>query len=245
MNDPFFASKSQRRILVVEAHPDDAAFFMGGTIAKLANEGHTIINLCSTYGEKGTLDSTQTSEQMITLEKEEAEQAAKVLGIKEVLYLEIPDGELTAGLTLRRRYTEIIRRIQPDAVFSFDPYVPYDPHPDHYAAGRTIFEACFTSHYPLYYPEHRELGLKPHYVTKFYGWNSSQPNLYFDITQTLEQKIRALEQYESQILMLLTEIRHRLTLLNQKIPLLDELNWQDLLRLWVRRCLISVRSIRI
>ncbi|MFX1564323.1 MAG: PIG-L deacetylase family protein [Promethearchaeota archaeon] len=233
MNDELFSSKKPMIILIVEAHPDDAAFFAGGTIAKLVAQGHTIFNLCSTYGEKGTLNQEMILEKMIDIEKDEAQKAAKILGIKEVIHLGIPDGELTAGLELRRQYTEVIRRVRPDIVFSFDPNCPYEPHPDHRAAGRTIFEACFTSHYHLYYPEHQKRGLKPHYVFKLYGWNSPKPNTYIDITDVLETKIKALQQYESQMHMLLEETQHRLKLANMEIPILKKMDWREATRFWV------------
>jgi len=234
MGDTLAANEDKpMTILVVEAHPDDAAFFAGGTIAKLASQGHTIVNLCSTYGEKGTLDLQVTREQMIEVEKEEARRAAEVLGVKEVIHLGIPDGELEAGLELRRRYTEVIRRVRPQVVFSFDPNCPYEPHPDHRAAGRSIYEACFTSHFHLYYPDQLEKGLKPHMVAKMYFWNSPNPNTYVDITETLETKIRALEQYESQMEMLLEENRRRLRLLGVQAPLLEQIGWRDAIRLFV------------
>lgn len=220
-------------ILVVEAHPDDATIFAGGTLARLAEEGHTITNLCSTYGAKGTLDSSMTEEKMIEIEKRESQHAAKVLGIKEVIYLGIPDGELTPGLELRRSYTEVLRRVQPDIVFGFDPYLPYDPHPDHRAAGRSIYEACYTSHFHLYFKEQQTDGLTPHYVNYYYGWNSPNPNIYIDISSTLEIKIQALMQYESQMQMLLQESRTRFQLAGIPVPTLDEMTWQEFVRYWI------------
>jgi LmbE family N-acetylglucosaminyl deacetylase len=181
--------KDALTILVVEAHPDDAAFFAGGTIAKLANKGHEIINLCSTYGEKGTLDISRTREEMIEIEKREAQRAAKILGISDILYLGIPDGELIAGLELRRRYTEVLRKVQPDIVFSFDPHNPYDPHSDHQAVGRSSYEASYTCHFHLYFPEQLKQGLEPHFVTKFFGWNSPNPDKTINVVfvQNLSQ----------------------------------------------------------
>jgi LmbE family N-acetylglucosaminyl deacetylase len=142
MKHGVFNLKEPKTILVVEAHPDDAALFAGGTIALLASDGHRLVNLCSTYGEKGTLNSSKTLDEMIATEKHEAQQAANVLGIEELIFLEIPDGELTPGLELRRHYTEVLGRVKPDLVMSFDPHIPYDPHPDHQAVGRTLYEAC-------------------------------------------------------------------------------------------------------
>jgi len=220
-------------ILVVEAHPDDAAIFAGGTLARLANEGHTLVNLCSTYGEKGTLDRSMTSEKMIEIQKRESLRAADVLGISEIIYLEIPDGELKPGLELRRQFTEIIRRVQPDAVFSFDPHIPYDPHPDHQATSRTIYEACLNCHLHLVFPEQLAEGLKPHYVQRFYGWESSNPNTFVDITESMETKLRALEQYESQMQMILQETQDRVSLAETDVPILKETTWKEFVRYWI------------
>jgi LmbE family N-acetylglucosaminyl deacetylase len=233
MTDDFQSPAKPLTILVVEAHPDDAAFFAGGTLVKLAHEGHTIVDLIATYGDKGTLDPKMTRTQVIKIRKDETHRAAQVLGVKEILHLGMADGELEAGLELRRKFTEVLRRVRPDLVFSFDPNCPYEPHPDHVATGRAIYEACFTSHFHLYYPEHRAKGLQPHYVAKFYGWSSPNPNTYVDIGATLETKIQALEQYESQMQMLLEENRHRLKLAGMEVPLLNQLDWREVVRLWV------------
>jgi LmbE family N-acetylglucosaminyl deacetylase len=220
-------------ILVVEAHPDDATLFAGGTIAKLASMGHKIVNLCTTYGEKGTLDPAMTREQMIEIEKKEAQSAATILGVEEVQYLEIPDGEVKSGKELRGKYIEILRQVRPDLVFSFDPHDPYDPHADHQAVGRSIYEASYTSHFHLYFPEQIEKGLQPHIVTKYFGWNSPNPNTFVDITNTLETKIRALQQYESQMEMLLQETKQRILKSCLSVPILDTMEWQGVYRAWI------------
>ena len=225
--------KKPATILIVEAHPDDAAIFAGGTLARLAEEGHTIVNLCSTYGEKGTLDRSMTREKMIEIQKRESLRAADVLGISEVIFLGIPDGELQRGLELRQQYTEIIRRFQPDLVFSFDPHIPYDPHPDHQAASRTIYEACLNCHLPLVFPEQLADGLKPHYVKRFYGWEASNPNTYVDITASLETKLRALEQYESQMQMILDETRNRSSRTGIDVLVSKKTTWEDFIRKWI------------
>jgi LmbE family N-acetylglucosaminyl deacetylase len=220
-------------ILVVEAHPDDAAIFAGGTLARLAEEGHTLVNLCTTYGEKGTLDRSMTREKMIEVQKRESLRAAEVLGISEVIYLGIPDGELEPGLELRRQFTEVIRRVQPAAVFSFDPNIPYDPHSDHQATSRTIYEACLNSHLHLVFPEQLAEELKPHYVQRFYGWESPNPNTYVDITESLETKLRALEQYESQMEMIFQETRDRYSLAGIDVPMFKETTWKEFVRFWI------------
>ncbi|MFX0077761.1 MAG: PIG-L deacetylase family protein [Candidatus Hermodarchaeota archaeon] len=225
--------KKPAKILIVEAHPDDAAIFAGGTLVRLAEEGHTLVNLCSTYGEKGTLDRSMTREKMIEIQKRESLRAADVLGISEVIFLGIPDGELHSGLELRQQYTEIIRRVQPDFVFSFDPHIPYDPHPDHQATSRTIYEACLNCHLPLVFPKQLAEGLKPNYVKRFYGWESSNPNTYVDITASLETKLQVLAQYESQMQMILDETRKRFSHAGVEALVSKETTWKDFIHQWI------------
>ncbi len=233
MNKELWDTRDNLTILVVEAHPDDATLFAGGTIAKLSAQGHRIVNLCTTYGEKGTLDPAMTREKMIEVEKRESQRAAEILGVKEIRYLEIPDGEVKAGLELRQCYTEVLRQVRPDLVFSFDPYNPYDPHADHQAVGRTIYEASYTSHFHLYFPEQIEQGLKPHLVTKYFGWNSLNPNTFVDIGDTLEIKTQALLAYESQMQMLLQETKQRVLRAGVSLPVLETMDWQDIYRMWI------------
>jgi LmbE family N-acetylglucosaminyl deacetylase len=233
MNRELWDTKDNLTILVVEAHPDDATLFAGGTIAKLSAQGHTIVNLCTTYGEKGTLDPAMTREKMIEIEKQESKRAAEILGVKEIRYLEIPDGEVKSGLELRQRYTEVLRQVRPDFVFSFDPHNPLDPHADHQAVGRTIYEASYTSHFHLYFPEQIAQGLKPHLITKYFGWNSPNPNTFVDISETLDTKIQALLAYESQMQMLLEETKQRVLRADVSVPILDTMDWQDIYRMWI------------
>lgn len=233
MTKELWETKDNLTILIVEAHPDDATLFAGGTIAKLSAQGHKIVTLCTTYGEKGTLDPAMTRDKMIEVEKQESQRAAEILGVKDIRYLEIPDGEVKAGLELRQCYTEVLRQVRPELVFSFDPHNPFDPHADHQAVGRTIYEASYTCHFPLYFPEQIAQGLKPHYVTQYFGWNSPNPNTFVDISDTLETKIRALLAYESQMQMLLQETKQRILRAGISVPVLETMDWQDIYRMWI------------
>jgi hypothetical protein len=70
-------------------------------------------------------------------------------------------------------------------------------------------------------------------VNWFYGWASTQPNLVIDISDSLETKIRAVEQYKSQMQMLLQESRERLNQAGHSLPALDDIEWKEFVRLWV------------
>ena len=80
------------RILMVMAHPDDPDFSCGGTFARWAAEGKEIIYVLFTRGDKGTSDPDMTSDRLVQIREAEERAAAKVLGVKDVIFLGHPDG---------------------------------------------------------------------------------------------------------------------------------------------------------
>jgi LmbE family N-acetylglucosaminyl deacetylase len=125
-----------QRILVMMAHPDDAEFICGGTVARLVAEGHDVHYLLVTRGDKGNYDPDMTSERLMVIREQEQRNAAAVLGVQSVTFLEgYRDGEVEVSLTLRRALALEVRKICPDIVFSFDPWKMNEPHPDHRATA--------------------------------------------------------------------------------------------------------------
>ena len=125
-------------ILVIQAHPDDAEFLCGGTVALLIAEGRDVHYLFITYGDQGSGDPEMTQERLAKIREQEQRRVADFLGVKSVTFLEgYHDGEIEPTLTLRRDLAGTIRRIKPDIVFSFDPWAKNDvhAHPDHRAAA--------------------------------------------------------------------------------------------------------------
>src|SRR5438045_5927343 len=93
---PAAADFSGRTILVVLAHPDDESLACGGTIARLADAGARIVLLCASRGEKGSVSDPAllASEDLARVRARELHEAAKILGIAEVVIYEHPDGDL-------------------------------------------------------------------------------------------------------------------------------------------------------
>lgn len=193
------------RILVVMAHPDDPEFAAGGTIARWTQEGHEVIYCLATRGEKGSDDATMRPEHLAAIRENEQRQAAAVLGVREVIFLNYTDGTLEPNLALRRDIVRMIRRYQPEIVVTMDPQTiirgnRYINHNDHRAIGLATLDAIFpAAGNPLYFPELLEEGLKPHRVREVYLSTTEYPDHWVDITEVFALKIAALRCHTSQI----------------------------------------------
>lgn len=187
------------------AHPDDPEFAAGGTIARWAQEGHEVFYCLATRGEKGSDDPTMTPERLAAIREKEQRQAAQVLGVREVMFLDYIDGTLEPNLSLRRDIVRVIRKYQPDIVVTMDPETlirgnRYINHNDHRAIGLATLDAIFpAAGNPMYFPELLHEGLKPHRVREVYLSTTEHANHWVDITDVFSVKMTALRCHMSQI----------------------------------------------
>ncbi|MCI0363541.1 MAG: PIG-L family deacetylase [Phycisphaerales bacterium] len=119
-------------ILVVGPHPDDQELGMGGTIAKLAAQGHNVLLLDMTNGEPTPHGSPQ-------VRAKESAKAAQILGVKRQT-LDFPNRTLQHSIEARHAVAGVIREHQANILF-----VPFfeDAHPDHIATTRIAEDARF------------------------------------------------------------------------------------------------------
>jgi LmbE family N-acetylglucosaminyl deacetylase len=194
-----------RRALVLFAHPDDAEFGFGGTVAKWAAEGTEVHYVCVTDGSAGSNEPGVTRDDMRPVREREQREACRVLGVASCTFLEFVDGEVELTLDLRRAVTRQVRRIRPDVIVATDPSRlwnrarDYVNHPDHKAVG----EAALCAVMPdaptrVQFPELLDEGLEPFEVPTLW-LGSEEPDTYVDITDTLEVKLKALACHESQM----------------------------------------------
>lgn len=194
-----------KRALVVAAHPDDADFGAAGTAALWTQRGDwEFYYLVCTDGSKGTSDPTMVPERLIKLRREEQREAARILGVKEVFFLDYVDGELTYTREFLGAVVRYIRLLRPYAVFTHDPEVQiirnsFLNHPDHRRTGEVTLDAIYpTARDHLNFPQHLAEGLQPHKVREIYVWGSNEPNFTVDITDVIDIKLQALMAHVSQ-----------------------------------------------
>jgi bacillithiol biosynthesis deacetylase BshB1 len=120
------------RILVAGPHPDDQELGMGGTIARLADQGHDVLLLDMTNGEPTPHGDPVTR-------AAEAAQAAQILGVTRRT-LGFPNRTLEPSLAARHEVAGVIREHRSEIVFL--PYM-HDAHPDHIATTRIVEDARF------------------------------------------------------------------------------------------------------
>ncbi|MGD0625423.1 MAG: PIG-L deacetylase family protein [Thermodesulfobacteriota bacterium] len=188
-----------QRAMVIIAHPDDAEVQCAGTIALWVEAGRKVTYVVLTRGDKGTQDPSMIAEALARLRREEQLRAAEELGVGKVLFLENGDGELEVTMERRRALTRIIREYQPEVLVTHDPWMRYQLHPDHRASGTLALDAMISARDRLYFPEQIDQGLNPCRVRRALLFASDQPDFWVDIEQTLDKKIKALGQHQSQV----------------------------------------------
>jgi LmbE family N-acetylglucosaminyl deacetylase len=194
------------RALVVFAHPDDAEFLCGGTIARWIEAGTEVHYACATDGSAGWNGPDLGREEIAAARSDELLAAADVLGVKEVRFLGFIDGALRPDLELRKAVTREVRRGRPDVVVAPDPSTlwsgrSYINHPDHRAVGEAVLAvvACDAPTRPQF-PELLDEGFEPFKVPAL--WLSTehrQADTKVDIGTTIDRKIEALRAHTSQI----------------------------------------------
>jgi len=186
------------KAMIIFAHPDDAEGNCGGTTATWVREGKVVYYLALTNGDKGSWDLSMTSEKLAPIREKEQEEAAKVLGVSKVIFLRIPDGELEVSLPLRREIARLIRMHQPSIILTHDPWKPYQTHPDHRATGFLALDAAVVARDHLFYPDQLAQGLSPCRVREISLFGTESPDLWVDISATIDLKLKAVRCHKSQ-----------------------------------------------
>ena len=194
-----------RRILVVNAHPDDVDFSAAGTIALWTDAGIEVTYCIVTDGDAGGHDESVPRAEVPPLRRAEQTAAAKQVGVHDVRFLGYPDGRVEATLALRKDLARVIRQVRPDRLLSPSPERNYARlpanHPDHRAVGSSALDAVYPdARNPFAFAELRaEEGLEPWTVREVWLPGGPAPNHCVDITASFGRKLAALRAHESQI----------------------------------------------
>jgi bacillithiol biosynthesis deacetylase BshB1 len=177
--------------LIIGPHPDDQELGMGGTIARLVEQGHRVHLIDMTSGEPTPLGSPE-------IRQRESAAAAKILGVERT-QLGLVNRQVVHDIPSRHKLAAAIRVHRPDALFL--PY-PVDAHPDHVAVTRigedARFDAKLTKTDIPGEPWH------PKRIIYYFCTHlriSFQPTFCLDITAQIDKKMSAIMTYESQFVL--------------------------------------------
>ncbi|MEQ6376464.1 PIG-L family deacetylase [Bacillaceae bacterium S4-13-58] len=177
-------NKGAKRVLVLAPHMDDETIGPGGTIRRHVNEGAEVYCVFITDGSNSVSDLSK--EELVKARIHEVNQVKNILGLKDIHYMGLPDGNVESTPEAQVRLKALIEEINPDMIYST---LFVDAHPDHTNTAKLLSDTLKQ--------------LSPNnYIIRLYEINCAIPpqymNCVIDISSTIEQKEQAIEQFESQ-----------------------------------------------
>jgi LmbE family N-acetylglucosaminyl deacetylase len=188
-------------VLAVYAHPDDPDVAAGGTLARWAAAGSAIHVCICADGDKGSSDPAADPSQLVVRRRDEVAASGAILGVKAHYWLGFRDGELDDEKELRAQLVALIREVRPDAVVAPDPTAIYFGqhylnHRDHRVVGWAALDAVApAAANPHYFPD----AGPAHAVGAMYLSGTLEPDVWVDITATIDIKAAALACHASQV----------------------------------------------
>jgi LmbE family N-acetylglucosaminyl deacetylase len=171
-------------VLAMGAHPDDMELEAGGSLAKFAKKGYDVYLLILTFGGYTDLNgNVYMTEQL----KNEAREATKILGLKDIIFLDYPTRDLPVNGDVISRVDSIINDLHPDILIS---HHPFDSHQDHKAASEIMFAVSRQGRV-----KNVLSGSTLPYRPNIFAF---RPQLFVDITETIDTKINAIRAYKTQ-----------------------------------------------
>ena len=186
----------KNNILIVAAHPDDEILGCGGTIARLIREGNEAYTLILGEGITSRYTSgSDKAEKDLKALRNSIDKANRVIGVKKVFALNFPDNRFDTVPTLDivKNIEAVKNRVKPQVIFT---HHWRDLNVDHRVTFNAVLTACR--------PVEKET------VSEIYSfeipssteWNypcTFAPNLFIDITATLNRKLAAIKQYTTEL----------------------------------------------
>jgi N-acetylglucosamine malate deacetylase 1 len=180
---------SKDPVIVLCAHSDDQVLFIGGTMAKYANEGRDVYCVVFSYGEKSHpwLQKREAAKMRV----EESFEAGKILGMKETFFLGVEEGKFKEQISERKVYERLenmFKKYKPERIFI---HSSDDPHPDHNVLHKFMMDFIKRVEYEGH-------------VFSFDVWNPvnlkkrNLPKVIVDVSGTFKTKMEALQCFKSQ-----------------------------------------------
>ena len=186
------------RVLIIAAHPDDEVLGVGGTIAKLSAEGKDVHVLIVTDGSSSQYSENENIAQIIKDKKQETLNCARILGVKSILYGELPDMKLDTipHIEINKVIENVINTLKPDTVFT---HFWGDVNIDH----QNVYKSTLVAVRPVMGQVVKRLYC--YRVPSSTEWTPCKPdtmftpNVFVDISDYANVKYRAFEKYTTEL----------------------------------------------
>ncbi|WP_028049780.1 PIG-L deacetylase family protein [Cellulomonas sp. URHD0024] len=184
------------RLLAVVAHPDDLEYGAASAVARWTAAGKWVGYLVVTHGEAGMADTVPREAREIRRAEQVA--SAAVVGVRDVWFLDHPDGLVEYGPALRRDITRVVRRTAPDRLLTATERLTFGARqlnqPDHRAVALATLDAAKDAANRWIFPElAADEGLEPHAgVRAVLTMGSGAPTHGVDVTDWLDAGARSL-----------------------------------------------------
>jgi LmbE family N-acetylglucosaminyl deacetylase len=225
----------QKSVLVVSAGSGDYLMAAGGTLASLIDEGYTVNVVQIGNDEKNSVGLTPAQSRLAN--NKETQNAARMLGVNEVVILNHKSGELSqvSSNEIRNQLFALIRVYKPQIVFHPDPWIHYEPDWDQFWTARPAEEFSYGSG-GLVGAEFTKMGLPPVSVAETYYYAAHRPYRPgegghnaakfrpIDITKEFNRKVVAIEQLDTANRRYAVQVKQRLELAGRPSSLLAEIN---------------------
>jgi len=189
-----------RRVLCIQPHYDDNDIAAAGTLTRLRQNGAELFYVTVTDDLMGVVDSTLSAEDAAQTLKRDQLAAANIVGVQAQFWLGYPDAGEYNYFAVRRDLLKAIRAIQPDWVFTVDPWLTYEGHRDHIQTGLAATEAVMfagltkiASSDPAV-----DAAYRGHTIHGVAFYHTREPNVISDISAVWETKVAAVRCYAAQ-----------------------------------------------
>ena len=164
---------NRMNILAIGAHPDDIEFGCGGALVKYTDRGHRLALMVMTEGGHGGRPTLRAAEQEVS---------NQILNAEQIFWGGYQDTHIQVDKDVITKIENVIGSVSPDLIFC---HYPDDTHQDHRHLAQAVVSAT-------------------RYVRNvlFYEGPTTQnfnPQIFVDISTTLDRKIEALEAHRSQV----------------------------------------------
>ena len=183
-----------KKILVIVAHPDDEILGAGGVINKHVKNNDEVS--CLILGEGETSRGIRNSENKLSELHNQSRCSARIIGFKEIYFENLPDNKFASIslLEITKKVEKYLTMIKPDVIYT---HYGNDLNIDHRLTFKAVITACRPCN-----------NNSPNEIYSFEVLSSTEwqlqgkrfkPNVYINIENEIENKIKALQAYSSEL----------------------------------------------